>query len=53
MSFVVPYTYVFDPDGEKVRTLRFRAAGVVSPSSLSFSGRDRVLVTPGCYEFAF
>jgi len=53
VSFVVPYTYVFEPDGEKVRTLQFRAAGVVAPSSLSFSGRDRVLVTPGCYEFAF
>jgi hypothetical protein len=53
ISFVLPYTYVFDSEGEKVRTVQFRAAGIVAPSSLSFAGRHRVLVTPGCYEFAF
>jgi hypothetical protein len=53
ISFVLPFTYVFDAEGEKVRTVQFRAAGVLSPSSLSFAGRDRVLVTPGCYIFAF
>ncbi len=53
VSFVVPYTYVFDADGEKVRTLQFRAAGIVAPSSLSFVAPNRVLVTPGCYEFLF
>jgi hypothetical protein len=53
VSFVLPYTYVFGSDGEKVRTVQFRAAGIVAPSSLSFSGPDRVLVTPGCYVFAF
>jgi hypothetical protein len=52
ISFVLPYSYVFDTSGEKVRTVQFRAAGVVSPSSLWFSERGRVLVTPGCYEFA-
>lgn len=51
VSFVVPYTYVFDAMGEKVRTVQFRAAGIVSPSSLWFSEQGRVLVTPGCYEF--
>ncbi|MEO8680967.1 MAG: hypothetical protein ABI665_18090 [Vicinamibacterales bacterium] len=51
VSFVVPFTYVYDPDGEKVRTVQFRGAGIISPSSLSFSSSGRVLVTPGCYEF--
>jgi hypothetical protein len=53
VSFLLPYTYVFDADGEKARTLQFRAAGVISPTSLSFPSATRVLVTPGCYEFAF
>jgi len=53
VSFVQPFTYVFDADGEKVRTVQFRAAGLVAPSSLSFPEKDRVLITPGCYEFAF
>lgn len=52
VSFVVPFSYVFDASGEKLRTIQFRAAGIVSPSSLWFSERGRVLVTPGCYEFA-
>ena len=51
IALTVPYVYVYDPDGEKVRTLRLRAAGVIAPTSLSFAGRDRLLVTPGCYEF--
>ncbi len=51
ISFVVPYSYVYD-GGEKVRTVQFRAAGVISPSSLWFSDKGRVLVTPGCYAFA-
>ena len=50
ISFVVPYTYVYDV-GEKARTVQFRVAGILSPSSLSFSPAGRVLVTPGCYEF--
>ena len=52
ISFVIPYTYVYDAGGEKVRTVQFRAAGVISPTSLWFSDRGRILVTPGCYEFA-
>ena len=51
VSFVVPFTYVYDEDGEKIRTVQFRGAGVIAPSSLSFSNRGRLLVTPGCYEF--
>ena len=52
VSFVVPYTYVFDQDGEKIRTVQFRGAGIVSPSSLAFNSRGNVLITPGCYEFS-
>jgi hypothetical protein len=51
VSFVLPFTYVYDADGEKIRTVQFRGAGVIAPSSLSFSHRGRLLVTPGCYEF--
>lgn len=52
LSFVIPFSYVYDERGEKVRTVQFRAAGIVSPASLWFNARGRVLVTPGCYEFA-
>jgi hypothetical protein len=49
--FLTPFTYVFDPDGEKIRTVQFRAAGILAPHSLFFAPNGRVLVTPGCYEF--
>lgn len=52
VSFVLPYSYVYDDIGEKVRTVQFRGAGIISPSSLWFNQKGRVLVTPGCYEFA-
>lgn len=51
VAFVVPYVYVFDVDGDKVRTLQLRGAGLVAPSSLSFNTKGRLLVTPGLYEF--
>jgi len=51
ISFVHPITYVYDGNGEKIRTVQFRGAGLIAPSSLSFSGDGRVLITPGCYEF--
>lgn len=51
VSFVQPYTYVFDPTGEKIRTVQFRGAGTIAPSSLWFHADGRLLVTPGCYEF--
>jgi hypothetical protein len=46
-----PYLYVFDRDGDKIRALQLRGAGVVSPSSLSFGVRSQLLVTPGLLEF--
>ncbi|HUQ89278.1 MAG TPA: hypothetical protein VM096_17085 [Vicinamibacterales bacterium] len=52
ISFVTPFSYVYDPLGEKVRTVQFRGAGIVAPSSLWFTDKGHVLVTPGCYEFA-
>ena len=51
VSFVIPFTYVFDPGGEKIRTVQFRGAGIVAPASLWFNEKGRILVTPGCYEF--
>lgn len=51
ITFLQPYTYVYDPDGEKVRVVQFRGAGILQPSSLFFTGDGRLLVTPGCYEF--
>jgi hypothetical protein len=51
IAFVVPYTYVYDRDGDKVRTVQFSAAGLVTPDSLFFGRNGRVLVTPGLFEF--
>ena len=51
VSFIVPFTYVFDSLGEKVRTVQFQAAGLNAPNSLSFPSAGRLLVTPGCFEF--
>ena len=51
ISFAVPYTYVYDKDGDKIRTVQFHGAGLINPTSLSFAPNGRLLVTPGCYEF--
>jgi len=51
ISFVVPYTYVFDKDGDKIRTLQFRGAGITSPGSMFFDQRGRLITTPGLYTF--
>jgi hypothetical protein len=52
ISLTAPYTYVYSAAGDKVRTVQFRGAGIVSPTSLSFGRNESVLVTPGCYEFS-
>ncbi len=52
VSFLTPFTYVFDESGEKIRTVQLRAAGILAPSSLFFTRAGRLLVTPGCYEFS-
>ncbi len=36
VSLTMPYTYVYDPDGDKVLTVQFDSTGVISPTSLSF-----------------
>lgn len=50
ISLIAPYTYVYE-HGDKVRTVQFEAAGIIAPKSLFFASADRLLVTPGCYEF--
>lgn len=52
VTFAAPVTYVYDRAGEKIRTIQFEAAGRLSPTSLFFTAKGRLLVTPGCYEFA-
>ena len=51
IALIVPFTYVYDTDGEKTRTVQFRGAGLLAPTSLFFADRTRLLVTPGCFEF--
>jgi hypothetical protein len=53
ISFVVPWTYVYDTDGDKIRTVQFTTTGKFAPSSLSFGVAGRLLVTPGCYVFSW
>jgi hypothetical protein len=50
-SFTEPVTYEFDADGDKIRAVQFRAAGLVSPNHMSFDDNGRLLVTPGLYVF--
>ena len=50
-SFAEPVTYEFDADGDKIRAVQFRAAGIVSPNHMSFDEKGRMLVTPGLYVF--
>jgi len=51
IAFANAYTYVFDAQGDKTRTVQFSGAGMINPTSLSFTRSGRLLVTPGCYEF--
>ncbi|HYT68351.1 MAG TPA: hypothetical protein VEL51_18130 [Vicinamibacterales bacterium] len=46
-----PFTYVYDSSGDKLRTVQFKGADILSPNSLFFTKDGRILVTPGCYEF--
>jgi len=51
ISFAEPVTYEFDADGDKIRAVQFRAAGVISPNHMSFDDTGRMLVTPGLFVF--
>jgi len=52
VSLRTPFTYVYDPAGEKVRVVQFRAAGPAMPVSFFFPRPGRVLTGPEGYEFA-
>jgi hypothetical protein len=52
VSLWLPFTYVYDSQGDKIRTVQFRGAGLMSPDSLFFESRDQLLATPGCYRFS-
>jgi hypothetical protein len=47
----VPFTYVYDADGEKTRVVQFYGPGIIAPTSLSFARGGQLLATPGCYVF--
>ena len=51
VSLTVPFTYVYDTAGDKIRTVQFKGADILTPNSLFFTKDGRALVTPGCYEF--
>jgi len=51
IALTAPFTYVYDAAGDKILTVQFKGASVLSPNSLFFTKDGRVLVTPGCYEF--
>ena len=51
VSLSLPYTYVYDPHGDKIRTLQLRPAGPIRPTRLFFTRDGRLLVPPGCYPF--
>jgi hypothetical protein len=51
ISLAVPFTYVYDSSGDKRRVVQFRAAGIMTPGSLTFTRKNRPLVSPGCYTF--
>lgn len=51
ISLTQPVTYVYDGSGEKIRTVQFKGADILAPTSLFFTKDGRVLVAPGCYQF--
>jgi hypothetical protein len=51
VAFVLPYTYVYDSDGDKIRSLQFQGAGIMAPNSLFFGKNGQLLATPGLVEF--
>lgn len=52
ISLAAPFTYVYDTSGNKTRTIQFRGTELMVPTSFFFTKAGRLLVTPGCYEFA-
>jgi hypothetical protein len=52
IALVLPYVYAYDAAGDKLRTIQLRGTAVFAPTSLAFDAAGRLLVTPGCYEYA-
>lgn len=52
VSLMAPVTYVYDRRGDKIRTMQFDTGAPTSPSSFFFTSDQRLLITPGCYEFS-
>jgi hypothetical protein len=51
ISFVVPWVFEYDQDGDKIGVFQLQAAGPLAPTSLAFGPDRRLFVTPGLYEF--
>jgi hypothetical protein len=51
ISFVVPYVFEYDEDGDKIGVFQLQSAGPLAPTSLAFGPDRRLFVTPGLYEF--
>ena len=51
VSLIQPFTYVYAQNGDKARTVQFHGASALSVTSLTFAKDNRILVTPGLYEF--
>ncbi len=51
VAFDAGFTYVFDSDGDKIRVVQFRGAGLVSPTTMFFGPTGRLLITPGLHEY--
>jgi hypothetical protein len=51
IAFDAGFTYVFDADGDRIRTVQLRGAGAVSPTTMAFGPGGRLLVTPGLHEY--
>jgi hypothetical protein len=51
VGLTLPYVYQYGAEGEKLRTIQLRGAGIIAPTGLHFTAPHRLLVTPGCYEF--
>lgn len=52
VATLTSHVYVFDAEGEKVATYQLIGAGPLLPESLWFTTDNRLLVSPGLYEFA-
>ena len=47
ISFVVPWVFEYDEDGDKIGVFQLQAAGPLAPTSLAFGPDRRLFVTPG------